>query len=200
MNPFQFLLLLNLTSPDALVEQLRRQGAREIGIERVQMDSDPEFEALVRYEKPGEGIHAVILDAGREGWMRAGGFNAWWSLTEDDRKRFVELRPAVEAPIQDVFVRTRSGGTEEERITLEIYRLREGKLVNVLSIVEYLSAMEHPSGDVFNTTVTLHSRPGRIVSESVRRPGGRRVCTVYRWEPNSFRFQPATGELPDPCQ
>lgn len=171
------------------MEQLRQQGASHIRIHRVQMDADEPLEAVIQYELADSGVHAVVLDSTGSGWREAGKFNSWWNFTKPDADRFLEFRETVLKGVFDLLVRSRSGGTEESRTTIEIHRLKDGAMVNVLTVIESLSAMEHPSGDVFTTVATLSYAPGRVTVKSTRNPGNRQVCQTLVWSAALFRFQ-----------
>jgi hypothetical protein len=199
VHGFQFLFAVALASPETLVEQVRRQGANGIQVHRVQLDADAPLECVVQYELPDSGVHAVVLDSRGSEWREVGRYNAWWNYTKRDSERFLEFRQIAETGVNDVIVRTRSGGTEEARTTVEIHRMQSGAMVNVLNLTEYSSAMEHPSGDVFTTVTRLSYSPGRVVSDSTKNPGGRRTCQVYIWNAARFRFEEDTGASGASC-
>ncbi|MBI2689234.1 MAG: hypothetical protein HYX27_23265 [Acidobacteria bacterium] len=188
MHALPLLCFLASASPDALVEQLRQQGAVSVKVHRVQLDRDAPLEAVVQYELPGSGVHAQVLDEANGTWRVAGKFNSWWNYVPGDAERFVEFRETVEAGVQDLLVRIRGGGTEDSRTLLEIYRLREGALVSVLSIKEQETAMEHPSGDVYATNARVQFAKGRVTVNYVKKPGGATRCVMYVWKPVQFRF------------
>lgn len=190
VHPFQILLALALASPEALVEQLRQNGATAIHLDRIQLDGDAPLEAVVRYVQGETGAHAVVLDEQSGMWREAAHFNSWWNFTPADAERLIEFRATVDPKVTDLIVRTRSGGTEDSRTTLEIFRLRSGAMVNVLSLKEQETAMEHPSGDVFTTSTTLEFGPGRLMANSTRNPGNQRTATLYVWDEKRFRFEP----------
>lgn len=183
-----FLLLAVLGSPEAFVEQLRKDGAVGVRLERVQLDSDLELEALVRFEREGAGAFAVVLDSRGGEWREVGRFNTWWNFVKADGERLVELRETVDVGVQDLVVRTRSGGTEDSRTVLEIWRMREGRMAPVLTVTEQETAMEHPSGDVFSTAARVTFALGRVTVESVRQPGEKRSRATYAWDAARFRF------------
>lgn len=183
-----FLLLAVLGSPEAFVEQMRRDGAVGVRLERVQLDSDLELEALVRFEREGAGAFAVVLDSRGGEWREAGRFNTWWNFVKADGERLVELRETVDVGVQDLVVRTRSGGTEDSRTVLEIWRMREGRMAPVLTLTEQETAMEHPSGDVFTTAARVTFALGRVTVETVRQPGEKRTRAAYVWDAARFRF------------
>jgi hypothetical protein len=189
MRVFQFLFAVVLLNPEARVEQLRRQGATAIRLQRIQLDSDEQLEAVVQYELADSGVHAIVLDSRGSEWREVGKFNSWWNFTKPDAERFLEFRETVQKGVQDILVRTRTGGTEESRTALELHRLKEGVLVNVLTVTESSTAMEHPSGDVFTTITTLSYAPGRITAKSIRNPGNRQTCVTYLWSASLFRFE-----------
>ena len=183
-----FLLAVAVVSPEAFVEQLQRDGAMGVRVERVQLDSDAELEAVVRFEREGAGAFAVVLDSVGGGWREAGRFNTWWNFVKADGERLVELRETVDMGVFDLVVRTRSGGTEDSRTVLEIWRMRGGVMVSVLTLIEQETAMEHPSGDVFSTAARVTFALGRVTVESVRQPGEKRTRATYVWDAARFRF------------
>lgn len=188
MPAFQFLFALALASPEALADQLRSQGATALQLHRLQLDADTPLEAVIQYELPGKGVHAIVLDQRGAEWREAGRFNSWWNFTKTDADRFLEFRETVEGGVKDILIRTRSGGTEDARTTLEITRLKDGAVVTVLSIKEHETAMEHPSGDVFTTEAKLSFAPGAITVHSTRHPGSVLTCQLHRWNAAAFRF------------
>ena len=175
--------------PEGLARQVRMAGATGVRVERVQLDGDTALEALVRYEMADSGAHVVVLDPAGDGWREAGRVNTWWNYVAEDGVRFIELRAVVETSVMDLVVRVRSGETEHARTTVSIYRVRDGRLVNVLDVKEHEIAMEHPSGDVFTTRAEIAYAPGRVTVRSRREPGGRAECTVYQWDAARFRFE-----------
>lgn len=193
MLVFQLLFAVAIVNPETLADQVRRQGGTDVRIERVQMDGDAPLEAIVRYELPDSGVHAVVLDATGGEWQTAGHFNSWWEYTKADGEGFLEFRETVAAGIFDVIVRTRSGGTEESRTALEIWRMRGGRLESVLELTEQESAMSHPSGEVSVTVRKLSFIPGRIMVRAVKAPGDHTSCEAFGWSESSFRF------IPQPC-
>lgn len=182
------LLALAAGDPESLAESLRRAGAGAVRIERVQLDLDAELEAIVRWERNDTGAHAAVLDHVGNEWREAGRVNTWWSYVAADGQRLIETRPTVDAGQMDLLVRVKSGETEHVRQTLTVFRLRAGRLVNVLEVPEFETAMEHPSGEVFTTTTTLTFGPGQITVRSRRTPGGRTGCALYVWNEEQYRF------------
>ena len=182
------LLAVVISSPEAFVEQLRQDGAVDVRMERVQLDGDAELEAVVRFEREDTGAHAVVLDFNGGEWREAGRFNTWWNFVKADGERLVELRETAETGVKDLVVRTRSGGTEDSKTVLEVWRMRAGRLVPVLTVTEQETAMEHPSGDVFSTAARVSFAVGRITVETVRQPGGKRTRAAYAWDAARFRF------------
>lgn len=189
MPAFQFLFALALSGPEAHAKTLQNQGATALHIHRVQLDADPSIEAVIQYELPAKGVHAVVLDQRRGEWRVAGRFNSWWNFTKADATRFLEFRETVDPGVKDILIRTRSGGTEDARTTLEIARLKDGAMVIVLAISEHETAMEHPSGDVYSTEARIEHAPGLVTVRSTKRPGNALTCQLYRWNSAAFRFQ-----------
>ncbi len=183
------LLAMGGLDPENLARQVRMAGATGVRVERVQLDGDAPLEALVRYEMADSGAHAVVLDPVGDGWREAGRVNTWWNYVAEDGARLIELRAVVEASVMDLVVRVRSGETEHARTTLSIYRMRDGRLVNVLDVKEHETAMEHPSGHVFTTRAEIAYAPGRVTVRSKREPGGRLECAAYQWDSARFRFE-----------
>lgn len=171
-----------------MVDQLRQRGADGIQVHRAQLDADAPLEAVIQYQLPDSGVHAIVLDSHGSEWREAGKFNSWWNYIKTDSERFLEFRETAEKGVKDLIVRTRGGGTEEARTTLEIYRLRDGAMVNVLTVTESLSAMEHPSGDVFTTTARFTYAIGRVTVRATRNPGNRQTCKSSVWNAARFRF------------
>jgi hypothetical protein len=188
---FHFALLLAVSSPDALLQQLRSQGAADISLSHARLASGPAEHAILRYTDPKTGAHALILAPSPSGWREAAHFNTWWSFEPRDAARLLELRSLIDPAVTDLIVRTRSGGTETALTQLDFFRLRDGSAVNVLSLKEYESAMEHPSGDVTTTVAAVeYPAPGRILVRTAKDPGPHRSCTLYVWDAPAFRFSP----------
>lgn len=167
---------------------MAKTGATNVRVRRVQLDRDPELEAIVQWEMPDTGAHAAVLDPAAPGWRELARFNTWWSYLPADGQRLIEARPLVDPAVHDLLVRFKSGETEHVRHTLTLYRLRDGKLRPVLEIKESETAMEHPSGDVFTTTAAVDFAPGRVTVKSKREPGGRTACALHVWNEDRFRF------------
>lgn len=185
------LVALALASPEALQEQLRRDGAVGVRIERVQLDGDAEPEAIVRFDREGSGAFAVVLDFVGGEWREAGKFNTWWNYAKTDGDRLVELLETVEPGVKDLLIRTRNGGTEESRTVVEVWRMRKGQMVPVFTVTEQETAMEHPSGDVYSTVARVSFSLGKVTVESVRQPGDRRTRKQYLWDAARFQFTEA---------
>lgn len=197
---FQFLMAVAVFgSPEAFVGTL--QGAAEVRVHRVQLDGDAELEAVVQYEVAGSGVYAVVLDQRGGEWREVARFNSWWNYERGDYGTFLEFRAVAEAGVQDVIVRVRSGGTEAARRVMEVFRLREGTMRSVLSVVEEETAMEHPSGDVFATAARVRfAGVGRVEVRSVRNPGGLVRCRVFVWDGEGFGFKEDPGAAVDACR
>lgn len=198
MYPFQFLFALALLSPEALVEQARKDGATDIRIHRIQLDEDPQLEVVIQFIIPGREVVGRVLDQHGDGWRQAGEFNSWWNFEPADAKRFLEFRETVASGINDIVVRTRGGGTEVSGTELSVYRLRKGVLVNVFSVKEQETSMEHPSGKVFETTARLTFTSGRIEIITTRDPGNKKTCATYLWNEARFRFEESSTQ--DNCR
>ncbi len=150
MPAFPFLFAFALLSPETLIEQLRRDGAQDLRVHRVQLDADPSLEVVLQCIIPGQGV----------------------------------------------IVRYRGGGTEVSGTTVEVHRLRNGNLVNVLSVSEEETAMEHPSGNVSVTSAEITYAPGRITTVTTRHPGNRRTCVSFAWDEARFHFEEENGACP----
>ena len=194
MFPFQLLFALAVLSPEAVVEQARRDGATDVRVQRIQLDDDPPLEAVIQFILPGQGVMGRVLDPDGTGWREAGKFNSWWRFEPADAYRLFEFRETVAAGINDVIVRHRSGGTEESSTNLDIYRLRKGVLVNVLSLKEQQTAMEHPNNDVYENAAQITYKSGRIDVLLIRNPGNKRTCATYTWSEVRFRFEESSTD------
>ena len=75
MRAFQFLFAVIFSSPEGLVDHLRQRGANGIQVHRAQL------EAVIQYELPHSGVHAIVLDSHGSEWREAGKFNSWWNFT-----------------------------------------------------------------------------------------------------------------------
>lgn len=189
MLAFQILFALALVSPEAVLEAARKDGANDIRIYRVQLDTDSALEVVLQFIIPSQGVIGRVLDQDGGGWQVVGKFNSWWRFEAADAESFLEFRETVTPGVKDVIVRHRGGGTEISGTTLDIYRLRNGVLELVLSVMEQETAMEHPSGDVFETNAQIAYMPGRIKTVALRRPGNRKTCISYVWSAARFRFE-----------
>ena len=196
MPAFAFLFAFALLSPETLIEQLRRDGAQDLRVHRVQLDADPSLEVVLQCIIPGQGVIGRVLDHDNGVWRMIGKFNSWWRFEPADAGRFLEFRETVATGVKDIIVRYRGGGTEVSGTTVEIHRLRDGNLVNVLSVNEETTAMEHPSGNVFVTSAEITYALGRITTVTMRRPGNRRTCASYAWNEARFHFEEENGACP----
>lgn len=197
---FFALLLLAAPTPESILQQLKSAGAAAITLEHAQLDADPEPEAIIRYTQGDTGAHALILDWQSKAWREVAHFNTWWNFTPADAASLLTLKPTVDPAINDLIVRTRSGGTEVARTTFEIHRLRNGAATNVFSLTEHETAMEHPSGDVYTTNASIQIAPPRITVHSTRNPGSRRATIVFTWNPEKFRFDATAPPPPSPTR
>ena len=194
MYPFQFLFALALLSPEAVVEQARKDGAKDVRVNRIQLDEDPQLEVVIQFIIPAQGVMGRVLDQDGGQWREVGRFGSWWRFEDADAEKFLEFRETVVSGIKDVVVRYRGGGTEVSGTTLEVHRLRKGVLVNVLSVKEQETAMEHPSGDVFEISAQLTFAPGRIDTVTTRNPGNKKTCVTYTWNESRFRFEESSAQ------
>jgi hypothetical protein len=184
--------------PVTLVQWLRAgdaRAAKAVGVERardvrlafIQLDDDAAEEAVLQFDD-GRGVAAVVLDARGAGWEIAGKFNDWWNYKPAHADRFIELRETVDGGVKDLLVRTHGGGTEEETIDVELFRMRAGKLIPVWKANEYSYKMEHPSGKAATSvSVVAFPEPGRAVVRTGT------VCRAFVWSRESFRFEEAAG-------
>ena len=196
MPAFPFLFAFALLSPETLIEQLRRDGAEELRVHRVQLDADSSLEVVIQCIIPGQGVIGRVLDHHNGVWRMIGKFGSWWRFEPADAVRFLEFRETVATGVKDIIVRHRGGGTEVSGTTVEVYRLRNGNLVNVFSVSEEETAMEHPSGNVFVTSAEITFAPGRITTVTTRHPGNRRTCASFAWNEARFHFEEEKGACP----
>lgn len=170
---------------------------RDVSIRWVQLDNDPELEAVLTVESQRTGIYgAHIFDKGRT-WNLVG--SCFGRIDEDDNgliriQRLTDDSPTLILCVHDL------GGSASVIITTEAYQLRNGKLWPVFEITNYERVDMVPS---WVERRWVGGSANRLVIHTIREePPGvvvRNRCEVQRWDPAKYKFVPAPADANEYC-
>lgn len=159
----------------------------DISMRWVQLDGDPELEAILVLEAKAENTYAAYIFDKQGSWNLVGSFwDRQW--TSDGQHLIRVLKLTEDSPVLTLVTRD-LGGSGSVIFTTEAFHLREGQLWPVLTIT---GKEEHmfPSPSV--SRQLLLSAPARLIISTVREgPAGKVVrneCEVLRWDPKRYVF------------
>ena len=170
----------------------------DISVRWVQLDDDPELEAIILTEAKSENTYAAFVFDKQSRWNLVGSFFASrWSL---DGQELIRVQKLTEDSPMLLLVNRDLGGSGSSILTTEAFQLREGKLWPVITITNKEEDL-FPSLGVEHQQVLASSH--RLVIHTVReKPPGRVVeneCEVRRWEVAKHAFVPAANEQVKYC-
>jgi hypothetical protein len=170
----------------------------DISIRWVQLDEDPELEAILVTEAKAENAYAAYIFDKQGTWNLVGSFfDRRWTR---DGQGLIRVQKLTEDSPLLLLVNRDRGGSGSSIFTTEAFQLREGRLWPVIEITdkEYDS---FPSPRV--QTQQVYSTPSRLVIHTAReKPPGRVVrnaCEVRRWDAAKHAFVTVANEQMEYC-
>jgi len=170
----------------------------DISIRWVQLDEDPQLEAILITEATAENTYAAYIFDKHGPWNLVGSFfdRQWTS----DGQGLIRVQKLTEDSPSLLLVTRDLGGSGSVIITTEAFQLREGKLWPVITITGKQELL-FPSPSIRRQEV-LSSRD-RLVIHTVREePPGRVIqnqCEVRRWDAIRHAFTSAATEEKQYC-
>jgi hypothetical protein len=169
-----------------------------ISLRWVQLDDDPELEAILITEAKAESTYvAYVFDKQGKSWNLVG---ALWCYRECDAINFIRVQKLTEDSPPLLLCYRDLGGSGSVLMTAEVFQLREGKLWRVFEIGNR-SDMLFPSHVI--KTQNVLATDHRLVIHTIREepPGHivRNSCEVRRWEAAKHTFIRVPGERLDYC-
>ena len=176
-----------------------QKGARpvtDISLRYIQLDADPELEAILLTQAPEEWTYMVFVFDKQRQWNLVGSFNCYRNCHVD---RFVQVARLIDtSPVMLLIGRDQSGSAGYS-MALEGFVLNGGKLYPSLQITE-LQAMVFPQPNRLEER--LYEKGGRLIVESIRQDGKKgqqsRTCSVMRWDQRRLEFVEEAGNS-GPC-
>jgi len=170
----------------------------DISVRWVQLDDDPELEAIIVTEAKSENAYAAYIFDKKGTWNLVGSFfTRRWSL---DGQELIRVQKLTEDSPALLLVNRDLGGSGSAIFTTEAFQLRGGKLWPVLTIKSKEENL-FPSPRVERQEVLASA--GRLVIHTVQeQPPGRVVqneCEVRRWDAVKDVFVPAANERATYC-
>ncbi len=164
----------------------------------VQLDDDPELEAILVTEAKDERAYAAFIFDKQRTWNLVGSFfDRKWSHDGQGLVRVQKLT-ADSPPL--LLVNRDLGGSDSAIFTTEAFQLQEGKLWPVITITDK-EEVSLPPPRVRQQKVL--SSPNRLVIYTTREePPGHVVqnnCEVLRWDARSHTFVPVANEQTGYC-
>ena len=170
----------------------------DISVRWVQLDADPELEAIIVTEANSENTYAAFVFNKQGAWNLVGSFfDRHWS---SDGQELIRVRKLTEDSPVLLLVNRDLGGMGSSILTTEAFQPREGKLWPVLMIVNKEDNL-FPSPNVQRQHVL--ASPTRLVIHTVREePPGRvihNVCEVWQWDAAKHAFVQVVNEQMKYC-
>ena len=171
----------------------------DVSVRWVQLDDDPELEAILITEAREEGAYAAFIFDEHVGWNLVGSF--FGDQRGSDGQNLIRVEKLTEDSPTVLLMNRDLGGMGSTILTSEVFQLRQGGLWPVLQATNRLDVLV-PSPPL---TQTQHVRASsdRLVMHTVReQPPGRIVkneCEVLRWNSTKQSFAPADSERSKYC-
>src|ERR1039457_6680537 len=157
----------------------------DISIRWVQLDDDPELEAIL-ITKEESTYMAYVFDKQGTAWNMVGSLSCYRAC---DANRFIRVQKLTEDSPTLLLCYRDLGGMGSTLMTTEAFQLRRGKLWRVFEIDDFSDVL-FPS-EVIRTQSVLASRDRLVIHTIREQPPGHRVrssCDVWRWETSKHTF------------
>jgi hypothetical protein len=175
-----------------------RRRVADISMRWVQLDDDPELEAILVTEANAENTYAAYVFDKQGTWNLVGSF--WDRQGTGDGQGLIRVQKLTEDSPTLLLVNRDLGGSGSVILTTEAFQLREGKLWPVITITDKEEDL-FPSPSVRRQEVL--SSPNRLVIHTVReQPPGRVVqnkCKVWRWDVTKHVFVTVANDQTEYC-
>jgi hypothetical protein len=169
----------------------------DISMRWVQLDEDPELEAILVTEAKVENAYAAYIFDKQGTWNLVGSF---FDRRARDGQDLIRVQRLTEDSPPLLLVNRDLGGSGSMILTTEAFQLRQGKLWPVIDFTDKEEDL-FPSPSVQRQEVL--SSPSRLVIHTVREePPGRAVqneCEVRRWDATKHTFVLVTNEQKEYC-
>jgi hypothetical protein len=168
----------------------------DVSLRWVQLDDDPELEAILVVEAEAERAYAGYVFDKQDRWKLVGSF---WCERSCDSDSFLRVKKLTSDSPPLLLVHRDLGGSAQTLMTTTAYHLRGGKLSQVLEIPIY----EHISITPERITHTqVLSSQDRLLIHTARQTVPAQVrnsCEVYRWSPTLYRFELSVADRAQYC-
>ena len=171
----------------------------DISMRWVQLDDDPELEAILVTEAKAENTYAAYVFDKQGTWNLVGSFfdRQWTS----DGQGLIRVQKLTEGSPTLLLVNRDLGGSGSVILTTEAFQLREGKLWPVFHITDKEEHSFPTPAGVERQQVLAAS--GRLVIHTVHEePPGRVVqnkCEVWRWDATKHAFVTVANDQVQYC-
>ena len=170
----------------------------DISMRWVQLDEDPELEAILVTEAEAENAYAAFIFDKQGAWNLVGSFfDRQWTR---DREELIRVQKLTQDSPSLLLVNRDLGGSGSVIFTTEAFQLREGKLWPVITITGK-EENAFPSPSVRRQQIL--SSPSRLIIHTIREePPGRVIqnkCEVRRWDAARHAFISVANEDVEYC-
>jgi len=170
----------------------------DISIRWVQLDDDPELEAILVTEAKDEWAYAAYVFDKQGPWNLVGSF--FDRRFAKDGQGLIRVQKLTKDSPPLLLVNRDLGGSDSAIFTTEAFQLREGKLWPVITVTNK-EEVSLPPHRVRRQEVL--SSPNRLVIHTAREePPGHVVqnkCEVLRWDARTHTFVPVANEQMEYC-
>jgi hypothetical protein len=171
----------------------------DISMRWVQLDEDPQLEAILITEAKAENTYAAYIFDRQGTWNLVGAFfdRQWTS----DGQGLIRVQKLTEDSPSLLLVTRDLGGSGSVILTTEAFQLREGKLWPVITITDK-EEDAFPSPSIRRQQV-LSSRSRLVIHTMREEPPGhvaQNKCEVRRWDAIRHEFTTAAGEETEYCE
>ena len=164
----------------------------DVSLRWVQLDDDPELEAVLVVEAPEEDSNVAYVFDRQGTWRLVGSF--FCRALRCDAQNLIRIQQLTKDSPRLLWVTRDLGGSGSSLLTTEMFQLREGKLWPVMQLTDQDAFMLSP----YRETQTLLTSDNRIVIHTAHEePPGREVsdkCEVRRWAPAQHAFIAAPAD------
>lgn len=171
---------------------------QDISLRWVNLDKDPELEAILISEAPDEWSYvAAIFDRG-QGWHLVGTFMCHRQCRVNT---FANVYKLTDDSPPLLFLHRDLGGSDGYHLALEGFHLRAGRLWPVIEFTQQAEAIL--GGESISSRDRVYAKEKYLVihHREIRtaKDGWKESCSVKQWNAKMFRFEEAPERLPVFC-
>ena len=177
---------------------------------RVNLDDDPEMEAILTLKTGSDRARIVILKKSGGQWWQVGRFYLTDIWTASDAQLMLEIRNIVDFDSKEILIREKGKGSDiQKEIELAVYRLYAGRLYRTFQITEEFAlrryseagvdTIEDERNEIFYPEPVQGQGAYLVVNRSeqnipwsdwgvIDRPRNVVGCIPYRWDPIKYLF------------